>query len=105
MLDGIDPRPIFIKANDLHSTWCNSAALEALALDETPDPPGGHIHRNERRKPSGLLTESAQFELVWPYIAQYSTREDHTNNIMRAVDAYIAADYVGRIDMAMGEDD
>jgi predicted amidohydrolase YtcJ len=34
----LDPRPIYIEALDLHSTWCNNAALQELGADSKPDP-------------------------------------------------------------------
>lgn len=57
-LDDLDPRPIFIEALDLHSTWCNTAALDELQLGPE-DPPGGTIHRYPDGRPSGLLDEAA----------------------------------------------
>src|SRR5690606_18595102 len=40
MLDAvIDDVPVLLDANDLHSVWVNTAALEALGItDDTPDP-------------------------------------------------------------------
>ncbi|OQE82709.1 hypothetical protein PENNAL_c0035G07340 [Penicillium nalgiovense] len=40
VLDDLDPRPIYIEALDLHSTWCNNAALQELEADSKHDPPG-----------------------------------------------------------------
>lgn len=31
-IDDIDPRPIYIESEDLHSTWCNTAAINELPL-------------------------------------------------------------------------
>lgn len=36
MLDDLDPRPIFIDSFDLHSMWCNSAALEGMGAYTAP---------------------------------------------------------------------
>ncbi|CAG8900740.1 unnamed protein product [Penicillium egyptiacum] len=33
VLDDLDPRPIYIESLDLHSTWCNNAALKELEAD------------------------------------------------------------------------
>jgi hypothetical protein len=105
MLDGVDPRPIFIDANDLHSTWCNYPALESLDLDGTPDPHGGRILRDEQGKASGLLLESATSEIVWPYIARCTAKDERVDHITQALSAYASAGYSGLIDMAMGEED
>ena len=45
ILDAVVPDvPVYLQANDLHSTWCNSAALRELGIDAaTPDPIGGTI--------------------------------------------------------------
>jgi predicted amidohydrolase YtcJ len=39
MLDGIDPRPIYIDSFDLHSMWCSAAALDEMGVHTAPDPP------------------------------------------------------------------
>src|SRR5690606_22129891 len=40
--------PVILDANDLHSVWANTAALEAMGITrETPDPVGGEIVRDE----------------------------------------------------------
>ena len=102
-LDDLDPRPIFIEASDLHSTWCNSAALAELKADSLPDPPGGTVHRDETGRPSGLLAEAAHFGYVWPFLADVTTREEKFAALDGAMDAYSAAGYTGMVDMAMDE--
>lgn len=49
MLDDTDPsgRPIYVQAMDLHSVWCNTAALRELGADAMCDLPGGKIHRDQ----------------------------------------------------------
>lgn len=59
MLDDLDHRPIYIDSFNLHSMWCNSAALDEMGITDSADLPGGAIHRDENGKPSGLLDESA----------------------------------------------
>lgn len=66
LLDELVPdRPAFMVAQDGHSAWVNSKALEAAGISSfTPDPAGGRIERNEGSKdPSGCLRETA-IELV-----------------------------------------
>ena len=104
MLDGIDPRPIFITALDMHSTWCNEAALQALALDNVADPVGGKIHRDAAGAPSGLLSEAATLSIFWPYLARVTSVEAKLEAIEAAVASYSAQGYTGIVDMAMDED-
>ncbi|KAI1111502.1 amidohydrolase family protein [Nemania sp. NC0429] len=103
MIDDIDPRPIFIDSKDLHSTWCNTAALEELGVQDMPDPEGGQIHRDENGGASGLLSESAAVTIVWPHIAKVAPMEEKVAAIKRAVQEYNAAGYTGLVEMAMDE--
>lgn len=103
MLDDLDSRPIYIDAFDLHSVWCNSVALAEVGANTSPDLPGGTIHRDENGKPSGLLDESAVFNLAWPYLDSTYSTEDKLSALDAAVTAYTAAGYTGVVDMAMDE--
>ncbi|KAF2963167.1 hypothetical protein GQX73_g10410 [Xylaria multiplex] len=103
MIDDIDPRPIFIDSKDLHSTWCNTAALEELGVQDMPDPEGGKIHRDENGKATGLLTEAAAVTIVWPHIAKVAPMEEKLAAVRRAMKEYNAVGYTGLIEMAMDE--
>jgi predicted amidohydrolase YtcJ len=65
LLDAIDTnRPIILWADDGHSAWANSTALERVGITaDTPDPALGVIERDPDGSPSGTLRETAQ-ELV-----------------------------------------
>ncbi|KAJ5462518.1 hypothetical protein N7475_007462 [Penicillium sp. IBT 31633x] len=104
-LDGLDQRPIYIEALDLHSTWCNNAALTELNIHSMPDPPGGKIHRYHNGTPSGLLEEAAQFNIVWPFLDRATSPEKKLTAIDAAIRAHQQAGYTGLVDMAMGEND
>ncbi|KAL1969720.1 hypothetical protein VTN77DRAFT_8273 [Rasamsonia byssochlamydoides] len=103
MLDDLDPRPILIDAKDLHSVWCNSAALRELGVEDMSDPAGGMIHRDANGKASGLLSEAAVFSLVWPHVARVASMEDKLDALRAAIAAYTASGYTGIVDMAMDE--
>ncbi|CAG7999258.1 unnamed protein product [Penicillium olsonii] len=103
-LDDLDPRPIYIEAQDLHSTWCNSAALRELDLDSKPDPSGGKIHRHHDGSPSGILDEAAQFEIVWPFLNRVDSLEKKLAAVDVAISAQKRAGYTGLVDMAMTEE-
>ncbi|CAG7994373.1 unnamed protein product [Penicillium salamii] len=103
MLDGIDPRPIFVDSFDLHSMWCSSAALDEMKVHTAPDLPGGTIQRDENGRATGLLDESAVMNLAWPYLESVTSTEDKLSALDTAVSTYTAAGYTGLVDMAMDE--
>ncbi|KAJ9610240.1 hypothetical protein H2200_005017 [Cladophialophora chaetospira] len=104
-LEGLDElkRPIFIESKDLHSTWCNYAALEELGAQDMPDPPGGEIKRDEKGNPSGLMSEAAGIMIVWPHLARAASKEYKQFALRQAIKTYNAAGYTGTIEMAMDE--
>lgn len=104
LIDDIDPRPIYIEAADLHSIWCNSAALDDIRAHTTPDPPGGTIHRAEDGRATGLLSEGAVMDFAWPFIDGVTPREEKLSALRTAIESYSAAGYTGAVDMAMSED-
>lgn len=102
MLDGIDDRPIFVDSKDLHSTWCNTAALEELGvLYDYPDPPGGTIHRDSDGRATGLMSETCAFFIVWPHLARASSKAHNMELIRSAMKTYLAFGYTGAVEMAM----
>lgn len=63
--DDLDPysagHPVALQNHDAHSTWVNTAGLQALGIDEcTPQPPGGRIE-TDHAGPTGLLRETAAY--------------------------------------------
>ncbi|EDU42552.1 metal-dependent hydrolase with the TIM-barrel fold [Pyrenophora tritici-repentis] len=103
MLDDLDPRPIYVDSKDLHSCWCNSAALREMGIEDMEDPAGGTIERDEQGKPSGLLSEACVLLTVWPFLAQVTPLDEKMAALKAAIDAYHAAGCTGCIDMAMDE--
>lgn len=52
--------PTLLVNADRHAAWVNTAALEALGIDEdTPDPPTGYVERLADGSPTGILHEGA----------------------------------------------
>ena len=103
MLDDLDDRPIFMESKDLYSTWCSTAALAELKLQDMLDPACDVIHRGESGKATGLLSEAATMTAVWPFLAKAAWMEDKLKSIREAIKTYKAAGYTGMIDMAMDE--
>ncbi|GAA1782599.1 amidohydrolase [Agromyces lapidis] len=96
--------PVYLDANDLHSTWVNSAALTELGITrDTPDPIGGRIGRDADGEPDGMLYETATQFFVWRFLAEQTTEADRDAAVERALDAYLAAGVTGAADMAFGE--
>lgn len=103
MLDDLDPRPIYIDSKDLHSCWCNSAALKEMGVQDMENPAGGTIERDTDGKASGLLSEACILLIVWPYLAGVLPLEDKVLALKAAINAYHAVGCTGCIDMAMDE--
>ncbi|KAH7071551.1 amidohydrolase 3 [Paraphoma chrysanthemicola] len=103
MLDDLDPRPVYIDSKDLHSCWCNSAALKELGVQEMENPAGGTIERDANGNASGLLSEACILLIVWPYLAQVLPLEDKMSALRAAIQAYHAVGCTGCIDMAMDD--
>lgn len=58
-------RPVVLSANDYHTMWVNSRALELAGIDAaTPDPPLGVIVRRADGSPTGTLVEQGAMSLV-----------------------------------------
>ncbi len=57
-------RPAIFNHKSGHAAWVNSHALQIAGITPyTPDPPSGHIQRDEAGRPTGILFEDAM-ELV-----------------------------------------
>ncbi|MGB8860176.1 MAG: amidohydrolase [Ilumatobacteraceae bacterium] len=105
MIDAvIDDRPVYLEANDLHSAWVNSRALEELGITgDTPDPIGGQIVRDAAGAATGHLLETALVELVWPVVGRVGDAE-RDRHLAAAIRAYTECGVTTAVDMAMTED-
>ncbi|KAM0264927.1 hypothetical protein ACHAQJ_000443 [Trichoderma viride] len=103
MLDDLDPRPIYIMSRDLHSCWCNTAAIKEMGLESAPNPVGGTIHRDDQGRATGLLSEAACTLLVWPHLAQIATPEERVEAVRDAIQALHAVGCTGCVEMAMDD--
>jgi len=56
----VNDRPVWLERVDGHAGWANSAAMRISGIDnDTPDPPGGKIMRDERGGATGVLIDEA----------------------------------------------
>ncbi|MCT2224946.1 amidohydrolase [Microbacterium paraoxydans] len=100
----IDDIPVFLDANDLHSTWVNTAALRAAGIDrDTVDPIGGQVVRDEDGEATGFLLETAAMDLLADYLDGIRTEEEVDGHLELAFGAYLAAGVTGAADMGMTE--
>lgn len=107
LLDEIIPDvPVYLDSSDLHNCWVNSAALRELGInDDTPDPKGGSYQKDKNGQLTGLLLESAVFEVIWPFLGKMMAHEERVEKMEQVMEAYLASGVTGAVDMAAGEDD
>ncbi|KAF2148080.1 amidohydrolase 3 [Myriangium duriaei CBS 260.36] len=101
MIDDLDGRPVFIEALDLHSTWCNSAALKEVDAEKIKVALPNDVQCDGKGSPTGLLAEGAQVSFVWPHLMAVSSEAAKFAALESAVEEYKRAGYTGFIDMAM----
>jgi predicted amidohydrolase YtcJ len=103
-LDTIDSRPIFIDSLDLHSNWCNTAALKELGLSKSSGLREDHLPCDSDGNPTGLLAEDAVNNYVWPHLLSSCSFEEQKHALSDAFAEYVKAGYAGAVDMAMDTD-
>ncbi|KAF1969817.1 amidohydrolase family protein [Bimuria novae-zelandiae CBS 107.79] len=103
MIDDLTDKPVYIDAKDLHSCWCNSAALAEMGVQNMPDPAGGTIERDAEGKASGLLSEACVLLIVWPWLASVLSMEEKMASLRAGIKAYHEVGVTGFIDMAMDD--
>ncbi len=58
----VSDRPVWLRRVDGHAGWANSKALELAGIDnDTPDPIGGKIIRDENGRATGTLIDKAMY--------------------------------------------
>lgn len=96
--------PVYLDANDYHSTWVNAAALRELGIDrDTPDPIGGEIVRDADGEATGLLLETAAIVHVRALRDRVVGDAERDAAIERVLDAFAAAGITGTVDMGFDE--
>ena len=96
--------PVYLTANDYHSCWVNTAALNELGVTaNTPDPLGGTIGRNVDGTPNGVLYETAAHQLAWDFLTSVQTNAERDAAIELALNAYASAGVTAVVDMALNQ--
>ena len=71
----VGDRPVWLNRIDGHAGWANSKALAVAGIDDdTPDPVGGKIIRDDNGKATGVLIDNAM-ALVEKHVPEPSRRE------------------------------
>jgi hypothetical protein len=88
-LDAVSPdNPVVLNRIGGHSAWVNTAALERAGIDQdTRDPPGGRVVRDESGDATGMLLEQAE-GLVRAVMPDTSTAAYRERYIRTALDQY-----------------
>ncbi|MFJ4026643.1 amidohydrolase [Paenarthrobacter sp. NPDC089989] len=107
MLDAVLPgKPVYAFAYDFHSVWVNSSALRELGItDETPNPLGGTIRRDQDGHATGYLDENAFYDLVLPFLDAQSSDDEHGKSIAAVQKAYRETGVTTACDMGFNETD
>jgi len=79
----VSNRPVWLRRIDGHAGWANSKALELAGIDDdTPDPVGGKIIRDDNGKATGTLIDNAM-GLVSSQVPS-SSKEDYRQAFLAA---------------------
>ncbi len=108
LLDTVVPdRPVYLAANDQHSSWVNSAALAELGIDDsTPDPIGGEIVRDPSTgAATGHLQEMASLGMMRDFLDSTVTDADRDAALAAAFSHYLADGVTAVVDMGLNPDD
>ncbi|GAA1626450.1 amidohydrolase [Leucobacter chromiireducens] len=96
--------PVILDANDLHSVWVNTAALEAMGITrDTPNPVGGEIVRDAEGNATGFLLETAAMHFAWGYLDSVRSEADQDRYLSAAFDAYLETGVTAATEMSFGE--
>ena len=93
----VSDRPVWLERIDGHAGWANSAALEIAGIDEdTPDPIGGLIIRDDNGRATGVLIDNAM-DLVDRRVP-VPDRDDIREAYLEAVSSLVALGMTGMHD-------
>lgn len=86
----ISDRPVYLMERDGHMGFANSKALQVAGITSaTPDPPNGHIMKEENGEPTGEFKEAAQ-DLILSLVPP-PTLDDEYQSLLQHMDEAAAA--------------
>ncbi len=90
----VSDRPVWLRRIDGHAGWANSAALRIAGVDDdTPDPIGGKIIRDQRGHATGVLIDKAM-NLMVRHVPE-PDKNDYRRAIKTAIDSLVAEGITG----------
>jgi predicted amidohydrolase YtcJ len=96
-------RPVWLRRIDGHAGWANSATLKIAGIDDnTPDPVGGKIIRDDNGRATGVLVDRAM-NLIEKHIPQ-PEKSDIRAAVRSAIDALLAEGMTGVHDAGIDTD-
>jgi predicted amidohydrolase YtcJ len=85
----VSDRPVWLKRIDEHAGWANSAAMKIAGIDnDTPDPVGGKILRDDNGNATGIFIDNAM-ELVVASLPE-ADKDDYRAALLNAVETLAA---------------
>ena len=85
----VKDRPVWLRRIDGHAGWANSAAMKLASIDDdTPDPVGGKILRDDNGHATGIFIDKAM-ALVDQHVPK-PDKDDYRQSLRRAVDTLVA---------------
>ena len=93
----ISDRPVWLRRIDGHAGWANSRALAIAGIDDdTADPIGGKIVRDDNGKATGILIDKAM-GLMGPHIPQ-PDKDEIRATYLKAIESLVAMGMTGMHD-------
>jgi len=90
----VNDRPVWLRRIDGHAGWANSTALRIAGIDDdTPDPVGGKIIRDQRGHATGVLIDKAM-SLVSQHVPE-PDKSDYRRAIKVAIENLVAEGLTG----------
>lgn len=97
----VTDRPVWLRRIDGHAAWANSAAMRIAGIDnDTADPVGGKILRDDNGQATGIFIDLAM-DLVEQHLPP-PDKEDYRAALLSAVDALVAEGVTGVHDAGIG---
>ncbi|MGB5469969.1 MAG: amidohydrolase [Woeseiaceae bacterium] len=85
----VSDRPVWLRRIDGHAAWANSAAMKLAGIDnDTPDPVGGKILRDDNGHATGIFVDLAM-DLIEQHLPK-AEKDDYRQALKSAVDALVA---------------
>ena len=85
----VSDKPVWLRRIDGHAGWANSTAMKIAGIDDdTPDPIGGKILRDDNGHATGVLIDIAM-DFIEKHVPEYD-KDDVQNATVSAVNALLA---------------